>query len=526
MLQKKKTKNTLLGTEIEINEKFQEALDLMENTQKNVFITGKAGTGKSTLLNYFRQMTKKQIVVLSPTGVGAVNVGGETIHSFFKFKPDITEKKAKEIAKKVGRQGVKIFKTLEAIIIDEISMVRADLLDCMDVFLRTVLKNRLPFGGKQMIFIGDLYQLPPVTTGKDKEIFKLNYKSPYFFDAKVFPRISMEFIELEKIYRQSDPKFIELLNAIRNNTVSDSQIKLLNKRVNHNIDIENLDKGYVYLTSINRLAEQINKSQLEKINQKKYILQGEIKGEFDQKYLPTEINLEVKKGAQVMLLNNDSKGRWINGTIGWIKEIKKDKIIVSLENGKKVSVQPFQWEIFETFFNKKTNSLDKKILGSFLQYPIKLAWALTIHKSQGKTFNKIIIDTSGGIFAPGQIYVALSRATTLEGIILKNKIKKSAIFTDWRIVKFLTQYQYKLGEKRTPLKKKIKLIKEAIENKNKLEIVYLKTCDQKTKRVILPIKVGEMEYCQKRYLGVEAYCFLRKEKRTFRIDRILEIKLL
>ena len=508
---------------IELNEQFRKALYLLEKTNKSVFITGKAGTGKSTLLSYFCEHTKKPLVVLAPTGVGAVNVSGQTIHSFFGFKPDTTLDDAEKIAKKMRSKRKELFKKLDAIVIDEISMARADLLDCVDIFLRTILKNQLQFAGIQMIFFGDLYQLPPVVIGKERNVFKTNYKTPYFFDAKAMNNFQVEFIELEKVYRQKDKKFIEILNSIRNNTITDAQLETINQRVNEDIDLKDLGHEYVYLTTINRLADQINRINMEELPGRKYVFEGEITGEFDKRYLPTETELEVKESAQIMLLNNDSRGRWINGTIGEIIDFEEDKINIKLQNGKTVSVSPYSWDIFETYFNKEDRVLDKHLLGSFIQYPIRLAWAITIHKSQGKTFDRAVIDLSGGTFACGQTYVALSRCRTLEGMILKTKIKKTNIFTDWRIVRFMTNYQYGLSERNCPEKRKIEIIEEAIKNRRKLKIIYLKNTDEKSQRTILPERIGEMEYRGKKYLGIEAYCFLRNEKRTFRIDRILEM---
>ncbi|MFH1454664.1 MAG: AAA family ATPase [Armatimonadota bacterium] len=526
MERKYRTDNLTGKTKIEINEQFALSLDLMENTGKNIFITGKAGTGKSTLLDYFRDTTKKKAVVLAPTGVAAVNVRGQTIHSFFKFKPNVTLRAIKRISGK----KIKIYKKLEAVIIDEISMVRADLLDCVDKFLRLNGKNhKLPFGGVQMIFIGDLYQLPPVVVGREREIFRKQYESPYFFSAKIFDDFSMEFIELEKIYRQKDEAFINLLNSIRNNSIDDAGLKTLNKRYNPDFK-DNIEDFYIYLTTTNKLAEEINNRQLMKLEGNPYYYKGEIQGDFDSKYLPTPAELCVKIGAQIMMLNNDLRSRWINGSIGRIVDIEhdreydKDIIIVELIDGNIVKVSPHTWEIFNFFLNEETNSIEAKTVGSFTQYPLKLAWAVTIHKSQGKTFNKVIIDIGKGTFAHGQMYVALSRCTSLEGIVLKKPIQKKHIFMDWRVVKFVTKYQYKISEKTCSTKDKIEIIENAIKSKSKLDVIYLKPNDEKSKRIIRPEFVGEMEYLGKTYLGVKAFCFNRKESRTFRVDRILEMK--
>ncbi len=508
---------------IEFNELFQKALDMMENTTRHVFITGKAGTGKSTLLDYFRNHTKKKLVVLAPTGVSALNVRGQTIHSFFRFKPNVTLKSIKKIK---GR-GKNIYKELDAIVIDEASMVRADLQDCIDKFLRLNAKKKKPFGGIQIIFIGDLYQLPPVVTSSEKEFFNAHYQSPYFFDALVMKELEMEFIELEKIYRQKDEDFIAILNAIRNNSVAEEQLSMLNQRCDQDFVPDPKD-FYIWLTTLNNAAEKINREHLSRIASPLITYQGTIHGDFKQDSLPTQVDLQVKKDAQVMLLNNDSLFRWVNGSIGKIVEIVKQKgeddvIVVELVTGEIVEVLPYRWELFNYYFDKSKNSIESEVVGSFTQYPLKLAWAVTIHKSQGKTFDKVVIDIGRGTFASGQVYVALSRCTRLDGVVLKKPIEKKHIFMDWRVVKFMTQFQYKLSEIRHPLEEKINLIKSTIENRQKIEILYLKNNDVKSRRVITPTFVGKMEYSGKTYLGMEAFCHLRNEKRIFRLDRILEI---
>jgi ATP-dependent exoDNAse (exonuclease V) alpha subunit len=511
---------------IELNEQFKRALDLMENTDKNIFITGKAGTGKSTLLNYFRSITNKKIVVLAPTGVAALNVEGETIHSFFGFKPNITIQNIEKLSPKRR----KIYEELDAIIIDEISMVRADLLDCIDYFLRQNGREKgKPFGGTQMIFIGDLYQLPPVVTSKEKKFFTERYNSQYFFDADVFKEVSFEFVELEKIYRQKDERFIKLLNEIRNNTVSEESLALLNSRVG--IEPPS-DSDYVlYLTPLNETVEKINREKLEGLRGKLYSWEAYIEGEFDESSYPTDPTLYLKKGAQVMMLNNDSKGRWVNGTIGKVVGIKINKgagddvIEVQFSNGKVEEVLPYTWEIFHYRYDEKKKIIETEEVGSFTQYPMKLAWAVTIHKSQGKTFDKVIIDLGRGVFAPGQVYVALSRCTSFEGIFLKKPIKKSHILLDRRIVEFLTKFQYQLSDRKVPLEEKIRIIEEAIEKEARLYITYLKPNDEKSKRIIKPYEIGEFSYNGKTFLGVSAYCYERGEDRTFRIDRILEIEI-
>ncbi len=525
-------------TQIEFNDQFEKAYHLIEYTNKNVFITGKAGTGKSTLLKYFKENTRKKVVFLAPTGVSAVNIGGQTIHSFFNFKPDITPDKAE----KIKPINFDLYKNLNALVIDEVSMVRADLLDCIDRFLRINGPNKKePFGGIQMIFIGDLYQLPPVVTSREVNIFNSLYKSQYFFDAHVFKRINkniafdifqdlntdvfkMEFIELEKVYRQRDEKFIEILNAIRNNTVTDRDIEILNSRCISDFD----ENGFVHLTSTNELASKINKNKLDSLAGNEFSYYGKVKGDFQLSDLPTNLELKIKIGSQLMLLNNDSEGRWINGTIGVVKGIipgdRYDIILVQLKNGDIVEVEPFQWQMFKFYYDFKDKKILTQCVGTFIQYPIKLAWAITIHKSQGLTFDKVIIDMEKGTFAHGQIYVALSRCSSLNGLILKKPITKNQVLIDKRIVKFITEFQYKKSEENCPLEKKLELLRDALKRKKEVEIVYLKSCDEKSRRKILPIEVGEMNYRGKKFIGVRGICDIRGEVRTFAVSRILEIR--
>ena len=512
---------------IEINDQFEKTLNLLENTQKNILITGRAGTGKSTLLDYFVNHTKKDVVVLAPIGVAAVNVKGQTIHSFFGFKPGITVDKVK----RVYGLNSELYKVIDTIIIDEISMVRADLLDCVDKFLRLNGKNKSKsFGGIQMVFIGDLYQLPPVVKGEEREVFKTHYQSPYFFDAHAFKDFEVEFVELEKIYRQTDEKFINLLNAIRNKSVTANDLNKINKRLYPDFE-PNPDDFYINLTTTNKLSYELNSKELKKLNSKLFTFNGKIKGNFDKSYLPTDEVLNVKVGSQVMLLNNDQAHRWVNGTVGKITAIKEDDdkkavVEVKLEDGKTVDVKRHKWDLSQVVYNSEAKRLESEVIGSFIQHPLRLAWAVTIHKGQGKTFEKIIVDIGSGTFTHGQVYVALSRCTSLQGIVLKKPIEKKHIWMDWKVVRFLTQFQYGISEKILSLDEKIMLIKMAIKTKSNLSIVYLKSNDQKSKRVIAPKKVGTMEYMQKSYLGVEGYCFKREDDRVFRVDKILELEVM
>jgi len=506
---------------LDFNDQFLAALNLLENTHQNVFITGRAGTGKSTLLNYFRENTEKNIAVLAPTGVAAVNIKGQTVHSFFKFKPNVTMDAIKKEKKKET-----LYQKLDAIIIDEISMVRADLLDCVDRFLRLNGKDEnKPFGGIQMLFIGDLYQLPPVVASQEREIFRSHYATPYFFSAHCFQDFDMELIELEKIYRQKDTVFIDLLNSIRNNSITEEGLAAINQRYNPDFEPP-ADDFYIYLTPTNALAKIINDKQLEKTKGKAYAFCADVSGTFGQEYFPTSLELILKIDAQIMMLNNDAGNRWINGTIGKVIDVAKDEsgdqfITVKLEDGNTVDVYPYQWEIYK--FYLEDSLLKSEAVGTFTQYPLMLAWALTIHKSQGKTFDKVVFDIGNGSFAHGQTYVALSRCTSLQGIVLKKPLSKGHIWMDHNVVRFLTKYQYQKSEALCSAEEKMELIKKAIHNQEDINIIYLKANDEKSRRVLKPRVVGPMEYSGKTYLGMEAFCHARQETRMFRVDRILEI---
>jgi ATP-dependent DNA helicase PIF1 len=510
---------------IELNAEFKQALDLMENSSNSVFITGRAGTGKSTLLGYFCQNTRKNVAVLAPTGVAALNVKGQTIHSFFKFRPNITQDRIKRLRQDTARES--LYKNLDAIVIDEISMVRADLLDCVDKFLRLNGPDQeKPFGGIQMIFIGDLYQLPPVVSGNDREVFKLLYATPYFFGAHVFGTFEMEFLELQKVYRQHDQRFINLLNSVRNNSITEEDLRLLNQRCMPGFQPSARD-FYIFLTTTNAMAESINSRQLETLRGELLTFAGAIEGEFGKEYLPTAVDLQVKKGAQIMMLNNDAQGRWVNGSVGEITGFRKDQngeevLIADLGQDNVVEVAPFTWEIYRSYV--EDSDIKSEVIGTFRQYPIMLAWAVTIHKSQGKTFEKVVIDIGNGAFAHGQVYVGLSRCTTLEGLVLLKPLQKKHIWMDYRVVEFVTKYQYQKGEQNCSSENKLEMIRRAIAEKSALQIVYLKPRDEKSTRVILPRQVGPMEYQGKTYVGIRALCLMRHEERTFRVDRILEIR--
>lgn len=433
--------------EIEINPKFKEALQLLEHSNKNLFITGRAGTGKSTLLEYFRGQTNKNLAVLAPTGVAAINVRGQTIHSFFGFKPDITVEKAKNIS--VRKEKKELYKKLDVLIIDEISMVRADLLDCVDIFLRQNGKHKdKVFGGIRVVFLGDLYQLPPVIARDEYEIFHSQYASPYFFDARCMESLPLTILELETIYRQSDPAFIALLNAVRSGIIDEKQLEALNRR-HDPCFAPPVNQFYLRLTTTNAKAEMINQQQLEVAMGNEMVFDGVTTGGFDNRVTPAPAQLRLKVGAQVMLVSNDRAKRFVNGSMGKIEKISESKgfnkiIYVQLDSGELVEVTPYTWEMFRFVYREDNGKIDSQSMGSFTQYPLILAWAVTIHKAQGKTFERIIVDFDRGTFAHGQAYVALSRCTSLPGLVLTQPIEARHLILDQRVVSFLSNF----GERR------------------------------------------------------------------------------
>ncbi|MEI6728769.1 MAG: AAA family ATPase [bacterium] len=439
----------LNGKTIEVNSDFEHALDVVINQRKNVFITGKAGTGKSTLLEIIKTKAKRKVVVLAPTGLAALNVGGRTIHSFFRLAPSVTLEEAREAGSK--RSSDKVIQNLEIIVVDEISMVRADLLDCMDIFLKNARGNNMPFGGIQMVFIGDLYQLPPVLRFNDQNDFKRMYASPYFFGAKIMEQMlsgdsifgekELELIELQKIYRQNDQEFIDLLNSIRHGQKTPEILTKLNQRVTTDIS-----KTAITLTTTNEMAREINMINLDNLETESKFYKGLLTGKFSEKELPTDMSLELKPGARVMFVKNDSKGKWVNGTLGFVTEVLQTSVKVKVDNKDEVEVSIEGWEIYKTNYNQELNILENEVLGSFNQLPLKLAWAITIHKSQGQTFDEVVIDLKHRAFSAGQTYVALSRCRTFEGLYLTQKIQPADIRTDFGVSKFLDKFNPAVDE--------------------------------------------------------------------------------
>lgn len=432
-------------------QEFQNALSLIKYTHQSLFLTGKAGTGKSTFLKYVRSEIKKKSIVLAPTGIAAINVGGSTLHSFFKLPfyplllddPKFSPRKIRDFLK-YNKSQILLLEKIELIIIDEISMVRADIIDFIDRVLRVYCKNmREPFGGKQMLFIGDIFQLEPVVKADEKEILNRFYPNPYFFSARVFQEMQLVSIELKKVYRQKDRGFIAALDHIRDNSVTEMEINLLNTRYAEDADKQLEKKGLnIVLATRRDNVDFINQTELGKLSGDTIILRGEIKGEFPESALPTLLELEIKVGAQIIFVKNDPEKKWVNGTLGTIVELDEENTEFSVitEEGDYVTVTPERWSNTKYSYDEKEKKIIEEELGTFTQFPIRLAWAITIHKSQGLTFQNVTIDFTGGTFAGGQAYVALSRCTSLDGITLKKKITRSDIFIKQEVVDFAKQF--------------------------------------------------------------------------------------
>ena len=420
-----------------LNEDFRYALKSLEESRKSLFVTGRAGTGKSTLLQLFRNTTRKKLAVLAPTGVAALNVQGQTIHSFFGFAPKMLTKN--DIQKRYDRR---VYQSLDILIIDEISMVRADMLDNIDYFLRINRENPLPFGGVQMIFFGDLYQLPPVVSSEEeKKYFQTVYQSPFFFSAKVLEAgFLLETLELHKVYRQSERHFIRLLDAIRTNRIDGDDLEDLNER--HQTSLLPDAAAHITLCARNATADGINEKKLLQLDTTEFKYLSAVTGEFNPLLFPAEAVLRLKVGAQVMFVKNDLEKQFVNGTLGRVTRLTEEQIFVETEEKEGIpqllEVRPAQWEIIRYKPNEsEPTNITPETIGTFTQYPLRLAWAITIHKSQGKTFDRIMIDLGAGAFEHGQTYVALSRCRTLGGIVLRQPLRLRDVMTDDRVVEFM-----------------------------------------------------------------------------------------
>lgn len=530
--QKKEEQEKEFWKNLKLSDESKDVINALENTNENLFITGRAGTGKSTLLGYFRSTTKKNVVVVAPTGVAALNVKGQTIHGFFKFKIGMTVHDVKRITSEIDQ---KMYKKIDMLIIDEISMVRADMFDCIDRFLRLNGKDmHQPFGGVQIVVIGDLFQLPPVVGPGEGYIFETKYESPYFFDAPAYKGGNFQVIELTHVYRQQDPIFIDILDKIRTGEADMQHVEYINRMcleidgkkvtmtdvqtediavsdslyvndegipidgeerdedgnivvqeggVDKNSDkqkliqdlkkqfdisgikglsiglksstanvlgnsltsnssvsdaLDNVKKLTVYLVTTNALADKINTEKLSEIKTPSKTYKGALVGRFEQKNAPAPEELVLKLGAQVMTLKNDPGGKWVNGDIGTVEKLLDASVRIKFEDGRVEEVVGDTWEMVRYEYDEIADQLGSEVIGKYTQIPIKLAWAVTIHKSQGKTFDTAIIDFGRGTFAHGQAYVALSRVRSLQGITLKNPLRAQDVRIDERIRDFLT----------------------------------------------------------------------------------------
>ena len=421
------------------NSVFQLAADFVNQTSQHIFLTGKAGTGKTTFLKHIRHATHKNCIVAAPTGVAAINAGGVTLHSLFQlpFEPFVPGMDYRNSKERFRFSAAKrdMLQRLELLIIDEVSMLRADTLDAIDAMLRYIRRSERPFGGVQMLYIGDMFQLPPVVKDDEWNFLREHYPSPFFFHAKAIQRVPPVYLELKKVYRQREQFFVDLLNRVRNDELTKDDFAALNRQYQPNFCSPDGEK-YITLTTRNAKADEINSRELARLTAPAYRFEGEIKGEFPAYALPTEMTLSLKKGAQIMFIKNDTgeERRYFNGKLGTVAHIDRENIEVRLEgSGDVIAIDKETWKNVRYTLNKDTAEIEEEELGAFIQYPVRLAWAITIHKSQGLTFERAIIDT-GDAFAPGQAYVALSRCTSLDGIVLLSQITPRSVQTDFHAV--------------------------------------------------------------------------------------------
>lgn len=430
------TQTAVRHDQLVLTEEMEHVWKLLETTRTSILLMGKAGTGKSTFLQLFRKHTRKNIAIVAPTGVAALNVQAQTIHSLFRFPPRFIHPQNIKPDRRI------LFRKLDLLIIDEISMVRADVLDGINLFLQLARRSDRPFGGVQICMIGDIHQLPPVVSTEEQDFFSQYYSSPFFFNTQAYQRSQCQVIEFNKVHRQRDTTFIQLLEAIRHGSCNMRELDSLNQRVS----ASPAPPGTLILSTTNAIAERINSLRLSEIADAAHTYQGEIKGQMNVQgvRLPAPESLTLKVGAQVMFVKNDTQGRWVNGTLGKVEYMSEEEIVVSTDRGAQ-SVTREKWQTIGYEWEDAQGCIVEKILGTYTQMPLILAWAMTIHKSQGKTLDRVVIDLGRGAFAPGQLYVALSRCRSIENITLARPVKLSDMPCDMHILQFmqsLTQVEH------------------------------------------------------------------------------------